>query len=216
MGYVAVTDRRAAATQRELFDGNQAWFTGPDPEAGKVIRWDYMQPAGTRIPTAGCPDGRTIAQEVAQDRISAEVECATNSSLAIRTTYHPNWRVFVDGASVESYMISPGYIGIDLPAGHHRVDAIYMANPSKGPLLALGLALLGLAALLRKRLDRPAAWVARRTGWMPPSDDPPSGPPSDEMQGPAWTTVSTGAAAAAPGPGAAEAPKAAGPSETSP
>jgi hypothetical protein len=93
-------------------------------------------------------------------------------------------------------MISPGYIGIDLPAGNHRVDAVYMATPSKGPLLALGLALLGLAALLRKRLDRPAAWVARRTGWMPPNDDPPTGPPPDELEPPAWTTVSTGAAGA--------------------
>jgi MYXO-CTERM domain-containing protein len=66
----------------------------------------------------------------------------------------------VDGLPVESYMASPGCIGIDLPAGRHRVDAIYAATPSKGPLLALGLAVLALAALFRRRLDRPATWVS--------------------------------------------------------
>lgn len=105
------------------------------------------------------------------DTVSAEVECPTDSSLEIRATYHPNWRVLVDGAPVVTYMVSPSYIGIDLPAGRHRVDAVYVATPSKSPLLAIGPLLSGTAALFRRRLDEPAAWVARTTrGELP--DDP--------------------------------------------
>ncbi|MCU0504572.1 MAG: hypothetical protein MUE82_02165, partial [Chloroflexi bacterium] len=29
--------------------------------------------------------------------------------------------------------------------------------------------------------DRPAAWIARRTGWDPPDDDAASGGPVDEL-----------------------------------
>jgi len=180
--YVAVTDRRQAPTQRALFDGNVAWFRGEDRAAGRVIRWDYMQPLGPAAPTPGCADGGTVhAERIVQDAISVEVECANAATLEIRTTYHPNWRVFVDGVLAPAYMVSPSYIAVDLPAGRHRVDAVYLPTPTKSPLLAIGILVLGSAAFFRKRLDRPAAWVARRTGWLPPDDDAPTGGPLDEL-----------------------------------
>lgn len=76
-------------------------------------------------------------------------------------------------------MVSPSYIGIDLPAGRHRVDAVYVATPSKSPLLVIGLLLLGAAALVRRRLDEPAAWVARMTRGELPAD-----PGADDEMGP--------------------------------
>jgi hypothetical protein len=180
--YVAVTDRREAPTQRALFDANLAWLRGPDPAAGRVIRWDYMRPAGPPAPTPGCEAGGTIhAERVAQDAIGVDVECANDATLEIRTTYHPNWRVFVDGAPAPAYMVSPSYLAVDLPAGRHRVDAVYEATPAKSPLLAIAILVLGAAVLFRRRLDAPAAWVARRTGWIPPDDDAATGGPLDEL-----------------------------------
>ncbi|MCU0506209.1 MAG: YfhO family protein, partial [Chloroflexi bacterium] len=142
--YVAVTDRRQAPTQRALFDANLAWLRSADPAAGRVIRWDYMQPAGPPAPTPGCEGGGTVhAERVVQDAISVEVECAGAATLEIRATYHPNWRVFVDGVQAPAYMVSPSYIGVDLPAGRHRVDAVYRATPTKSPLIAIGILVIG-------------------------------------------------------------------------
>ncbi len=179
-GYVAVADRRQAPTQRALFDANLAWLRGPDPAAGRVIRWDYMQPLGPPAMTPGCADGGTVrAERAVQDAISVDVECGNAATLAIRTTYHPNWLVFVDGVQAPTYMVSPSYIAVDLPAGRHRVDAVYRATPTKSPLIAIGILVLGAAALFRRRLDGPAAWVAQRTGWVPPDDGTPPEMPAE-------------------------------------
>jgi uncharacterized membrane protein YfhO len=81
------------------------------------------------------------------------VECAAASPLVIKVTYHPNWHVTVDGQPVSTYMLSPSFVGVDLPAGRHTVDAVYVATPSKLPLLGLGLAVLLVALVMRRRLD---------------------------------------------------------------
>jgi len=61
--------------------------------------------------------------------------------------------VTVDGQPVQTYMVSPSYPAIDLPAGTHDVQAVYTAAPIKTPLLVVGLVALLVAVLLRRRLD---------------------------------------------------------------
>ena len=70
-----------------------------------------------------------------------------------KVTYHPNWMVTVDGQPVQTYMVSPSYHAIDLPAGKHDVEAVYTADPIKTPLLIVGLVALLAIVLLRRRLD---------------------------------------------------------------
>ena len=78
-----------------------------------------------------------------------------------------------------------GYLAVDLPPGSHAVEATYDATPSKDPLLVLGVVALALAAILRRRLDRPAAWVAQRlhaSGGDPPGA--PAAPDAPDVPGP--------------------------------
>ncbi len=169
--YVEVTDRRPARNQSELYAGASKWLISAAPGAHQVTRWDYAgssAPAVPFIPIPRCPDGgRTLEEHVGSQRISLMVECASAAALALKMSYHPNWRVQLDGADVQTYMVSPGFIGIDVPAGRHRLHATYSPTRTKIPLLVFGVLLLGMAVRWRHRLDTPAQWIAattRRTG----------------------------------------------------
>lgn len=170
--YVAIVARQQEPNQGALFDATLAWFNSADPGARRFIRWDYATPAGPATTSAGCPGGgKTDFEYDATDAVHVVVECPAAATLAIKVTYHPNWHVTVDGRPVETFMVSPSFVGIDLPAGKHTVDAVYEATPAKTPLFLVGLIVVGLAALFRRRLDslpRHFDTSLRRTSSLPP------------------------------------------------
>src|SRR4029079_12854751 len=115
------------------------------PGANRFIRWDYMTPAGSPDLSPGCPAGGTTLFEADDaDSLQVVVECPTAADLMLKVTYHPNWTVTVDGQPTSTFMVSPSYVGIHVPAGKHQVEATYRATPSKVPLLAAGLLLLAV------------------------------------------------------------------------
>ena len=133
-----------------------------------------MTPAGLPDLSPGCPaGGKTLFEAGDQDSLLLVVECPTAADLMLKVTYHPNWTVTVDGQPTSTFMVSPSYVGIRLPAGKHQVEATYRATPSKVPLLAAGLLLLAVAIVFRRRLD----WLPDRLGAIrrPRSDRPEEG-----------------------------------------
>ena len=154
-----VVERRAVASQVDLIDAYDAWAKSNGPATRRFIRWDFKEPPGPPAPTSVCPDGgRTLAERVEAGVINVEVECPIASTLVLKTTYHPNWRVTVDGRSTPAYMVSPVYIALDLPAGRHTVVARYLMAPGKWQLLVAGLIVLVLAIVFRRYLD----WLPTR------------------------------------------------------
>ncbi len=152
--YGAVVERRAASSQLDLLRGVEAWSNSAGPAAKQFIRWDFRRPSGQSAPTGGCPGGgRTLSEHVEAGIIDLVVDCQSPSSLILKTTYHPNWRVTVDGTPVPTYMVSPVYIGFDLPAGQHTIAARYMMATSKWVMLGVGLVVLVGVLVLRDRLD---------------------------------------------------------------
>ena len=151
--YVEIASRQAVASQRSLFDANLAWFRSADPAARRFIRWDYLEPLGPLDLRAPCPSGRTLFERDEFDAMHLVVECPTDGALALKVTYHPNWRVTIDGQQASTYMVSPSYIGVDVPAGRHVIEAIYESTPVKIPLLVIGMLTLVGVATLRRRLD---------------------------------------------------------------
>ena len=134
---------------------------GPAPAARTYVRWDYPAVADRVIggPVAGCADGGTLRYERLQpSRFDFITSCSTGATLVVKETYHPNWRASVDGQQVASFMVSPSYIGLTLPAGDHFVTLEYRATPLKTPLFGLGA--LVLLALILARRDLPS--LARR------------------------------------------------------
>jgi len=129
------------------------------------VRYDYPAtvPGFDPASTAACPGGGKTDYEWLQgDAIDLVVECPADSTLVIKTTYHPDWQVSVDGVVVPDFMVSPSYIGVSLPAGKHTVDAVYRANPIKAPLVIFGSMAALFLILIRGRLDRFAEWASSR------------------------------------------------------
>jgi hypothetical protein len=162
--YVAITSRQAVATQAALFSLNLAWEqTHSLPGQRLFVRYDYPATVTGFDPasTAACPGGGQTDYEWFQaDAIHLVVECPADSTLVIKTTYHPGWQVSVDGVLVADFMVSPSYIGISLPAGKHTVDAVYRAHPIKAPLVVLGAMAALFLVMIRGRLDRFAEWAS--------------------------------------------------------
>jgi hypothetical protein len=155
--YVAIADRRDVRSQATLFPQNRAWLASGDVAAKRFIRWNYPATTDRSLGEAkdGCPEGGTSYERVQPSRVDLIVHCGTSGTLLIKVTYHPNWVVTVDGAPATTFMLSPSYLGVELPAGQHFVAAEYRSTPAKTPLL-----LLGVLGLLSATLG--GCWLERR------------------------------------------------------
>ena len=161
--FAAVTGLKRIGSQSSLFFENRTWLSSADPAAGRFIRYAY--PAGNggsgeqgsgALPESpgrpGCPGGGTISQErVLPGRIDLRVECPQSATLVLKVTYHPNWRVTIDGQEERSFMVSPSYIGLDVPSGPHQIRAEYRSPVYKTALLLLGACALVATIWFRRR-----------------------------------------------------------------
>jgi hypothetical protein len=142
--YGALVDRESVQTQRGLFAVNRPWFGGGDVAALRFHRFDF--PAGSNTTTAetaaGCARASYAYERVQPSRLDLSVGCPDASTLVLKVTYHPNWQVTVDGHEAATFMVSPSFVGVSLPAGDHFVTAEYRSTPVKTPLFLLAVAVL--------------------------------------------------------------------------
>ncbi|MCX6793606.1 MAG: YfhO family protein [Candidatus Gottesmanbacteria bacterium] len=79
----------------------------------------------------------------------------TECMVILKQTYHPNWRVTVDGKSVPPIIVFPFFIGIPVNEGTHQIVAAY--QPSSTKVFLLWTEFLGLISLfiwfLAKKLE---------------------------------------------------------------
>jgi hypothetical protein len=157
--------RATAPTQAVLFRQNLDWFRSGEPPAGRYVRRDFLARSepegpgtGLEAPSAGDRDGclrRGVTEEqVGPARITLVTECPAASTLVLKITYHPNWRVTVDGAEAPTFMVSPSFVGVAMPPGRHEVRAEYRSAGYRTALVAIGLATLAAVALGGRRLER--------------------------------------------------------------
>ncbi|HTM08803.1 MAG TPA: YfhO family protein [Verrucomicrobiae bacterium] len=158
--FADVIERRSPASQAALFFQNRDWFQAGGPALKRAVRYDYPAARRPRASAAdesrpGCAAGKIYERSVTAGRVELEAQCASVSTVAIKITYHPNWRVAVDGRETQIFMISPSFIGFDLPPGNHRIVAEYRASAFKLPLLIIGFCALAALFASRRRLDQP-------------------------------------------------------------
>jgi hypothetical protein len=171
--YVGVNARRATNRQDTLYFAHSAWVKDGGAASRLVTRWDYRTPLAAHAPRALCPGNpRTVREVVTSQTITVDVACAIEAgnapagdtlAVALKMTYHPQWDVTVDGAPVQPYMVSPGYLAVDVTPGAHRIAARYRAHPAKLPLALIGLIVLGVVVMLKDRVDAPTMWWQRRS-----------------------------------------------------
>ena len=146
--FVSIVRTESFRAQTTLFPKMRAFVNGPGPEAHAYARYDFPAAADAVIgdTVSGCASGAGIANEVVRPaQLSVDLACASASPVIMKVTYHPDWVVMVDGATVPTFMASPSYLGFTLPAGQHHVVAEYRSAPVKVPLLIIGgLTLVGV------------------------------------------------------------------------
>ncbi|MEO8370690.1 MAG: hypothetical protein ABI806_16015 [Candidatus Solibacter sp.] len=127
-------------TRDDFLAVNDSWL-----KSSAVLDRMHLQLASPGAPaTAGAalPLG-----EIASAREDhAEFDTARPAWALFKSTWHPNWKATLDGKSVSTAMLSPGFIGIPVPAGHHALSMQYRPGAWKlwlalvGALVAIGLA----------------------------------------------------------------------------
>jgi hypothetical protein len=162
--YAAIARSEPAPTQAELFVRGLAWLRGGEPARWAFTRFDYRTsaPAEPRAPIDGCATGRISYERVQPARLEVLARCDAASAMVVKVTYHPNWRVTVDGAEASTFMASPSYLSFALPAGEHFIVAEYRSTPVKTPLLVLGGLVLGASVLWGIRRPLQAQWSQLR------------------------------------------------------
>ena len=173
--YAAITRSEPASTKAELVAKELAWLRSGEVARWMFARYDYPNKAlvDVAVPIPDCATGRIAYERVQPARFEVLARCDTASAMVIKITYHPNWRVTVDGTAVPTFMASPSYLAFALPAGEHFVVAEYRSMPIKTPLLALGAVVLAgtlAAGIGRRRLETSPArvrsrWQALQAQW---------------------------------------------------
>jgi hypothetical protein len=79
-----------------------------------------------------------------------------------KMSWHPNWTAYVDGKIVKTAMLSPGFTGVPVSAGRHRILLRYEPGMWKLVMALAGLLLVlsGVVAERRGYLAR-LDWVVR-------------------------------------------------------
>jgi hypothetical protein len=106
--------------------------------------------------------GKINEEKIYQGKIGLKVESPGAATLVLKVTYHPNWRVFIDSREVQTFMVSPSFIGFEVPAGLHEVRAEYCSPTYKTFLLLLGACILLATIWFRRRFPQFEALLINR------------------------------------------------------
>ena len=112
--------------------------------------------------SAGPSRGSIISENIGRDYFSATVDVERESMLMLKVSYHPNWRATVDGSKVDTVMLMPGFVGIQLAPGEHEVKLEYRSRSLRKVLLVFGLVAILSIWVWEKRSDTISAWLKNR------------------------------------------------------
>jgi hypothetical protein len=84
------------------------------------------------------PAGRVLSEERDGAAHGARVELDEPGTVVFRSSFHPGWRVWVDGVRASSRAVVPGFLAVDVPQGRHDVRVRYRPGAGKTALLLLG------------------------------------------------------------------------------
>jgi hypothetical protein len=179
-GYFDLVDVPAAVktNRRDFYDVNERWLHSgwPGKRAHLLLDREGNSPAGLRrlAPDAPLPDlaaasppGAVVSEDRQGQVYGADCAASGPAYALFKMGWHPNWHAFVDGVRQPAVMLSPGYAGVRLAPGRHRVEFRYEPGPGK-PLLALaGVLLTVLLARFGERIPAFARAVFSRRPFHP-------------------------------------------------
>ena len=166
-GYFDLVDVAAAlAVNRDDFlDSSLSWLKTDGASRRRHLRLDLPGAVPAALPPAdpSAPSpGEIVSARQSGEVYQAEFLAARPAWAIFKMTWHPNWKVFVDGQPRDTAMLSPGFIGVPVPAGRHTL--LFRYQPGNWKLwtaLAGALAVLLLAFWERRTDDRFVSSVKR-------------------------------------------------------
>jgi hypothetical protein len=156
-------------TKYDFYDINDRWLQSPWVANRQHLLLDFFGDAPAHLARLGPGEplpasvplpspGEALAEQRDGPIYRAEIDAARASYVLFKTTWHPNWKVLVDGEPVRTAMLSPGFVGIPVIAGRHSIQCRYEAQPWQSFLAIAG----GCFALLAFFVARPVEKSIRR------------------------------------------------------
>jgi hypothetical protein len=133
----------------------------PLPSDSSLESLDDLSSYISQIST-GPSRGSIISEDQGINSYSATVDVERESMMMLKVSYHPNWRVTVDGSEADTLMLMPGFIGVQLGPGEHNVFMEYKSRGLRKALLSCGLVTLLLIGLWEKRSASSSIWMKLR------------------------------------------------------
>lgn len=96
-------------------------------------------------PAAQAP-GVVLSVERTGDNFRARVRANRSCHVLLKMTYHPGWKVTVDGTATDAVHVLPSYLAVEVGPGEHEVH--FRWDPGRGKLILLLLGLLPITALV--------------------------------------------------------------------
>jgi hypothetical protein len=154
-GYFDVVDvsEARAVTRETFFDIADPWLRNQD----RYIRLDFHGEPATDLPAPQrwpSPPGKVLSEHQSGQRYDAGVELLRPAFVLFRMTWHPAWKILVDGHPVNTAMLTPGFLGVPVPAGRHDVVCQYAPGSTKVWIAFAGLALVLVFAAGRRYFFR--------------------------------------------------------------
>jgi hypothetical protein len=98
----------------------RCWRGGPD--AACAISVAHAGHGGAGPP----PDGDARAIRRGRSRIDADLDVRAPTTFVIRESWHPRWRATLDGAPIRLRRVSPDFLAVDAPPGHHHLTVRFV------------------------------------------------------------------------------------------
>jgi hypothetical protein len=156
-GYVALvrSAARVSGSREHLYRANRLWLASPLPSLGDhplLARDTGAARVGAVTIAVGAGErGRVVNQQLERQGWSATIAANHPSYALVKATYHPWWRAELDGEEVKTVAMAPGFVGVPVTAGEHRLRVQYQPPRWKTILAMLGPLLLVALAVAERR-----------------------------------------------------------------
>jgi len=158
-GYFGLVDVRAAAhvDRSTVADITAMWMKSGWLEHDQFVRLDFddtapkdlprVTPGGSMpplLPSTTSPGVVTNEKQTGQI-YEADLNANWPAVALFRMTYHFAWKAYLDGHSQPAMMLTPGFLGVSVPAGTHHILCRYEPGNTKLVMAGAG---FGLTLLL--------------------------------------------------------------------
>jgi hypothetical protein len=121
---VEITGTLPAGSKSAVRAAALDWYRSDQPLKDRVLAY----PTGTASNKGAgpVPQGKVL-RAVRQDSpgdapdIVAEVTATAPTTFMARESWHPRWQATIDGAAVPIRRVTPNFLAVDAPAGHHTI-----------------------------------------------------------------------------------------------